>query len=391
MAEKQKKVCMVVHEYYPKDFRVRREAETLIQNGYAVDVICLKKIGERFRDNWNKVNIYRLPVKRHRGSPLWVYLLEYGSFTILAFLILSWLFIKKRYDVVHVHNPPDILVLTSLVPSLFGATIIFDIHDRVPLLFQSRFGNTNNLALKIARLSEKTAVSYANRVIVAVPSYKKMLVNDSIPSSKITVLLNTADEKYFHPMTPEIEEPNDKIIKLFYHGTLLERYGLDVLVEAASLLKKDGIEFTLTIIGEGDFKKTLVELIEKLGIKECVHFGQFVLLDHLPREIAKADLCIVPNRKGIFMDNVLPTKLFEYIVMEKPVVVSRTTEVVETFSDNEITYFEPGDAGDLKNKIILFAGNRNSFKDKVKKAKEKYSTIAWSKQQDILAALYKNL
>ncbi len=240
-----KKVCMIVHEYYPKDFRVRREAEALIENGYKVDVICLKKSDEKFEDKWKKVKIHRLPVKRHRGSPLIIYILEYFNFFFFAFFKLLHLYIQNKFDIIHVHNPPDFLVFVTIIPKFFGAKIIIDIHDRVPILYLSRFGlHKNHPLIYLISFVEKMAINFANKLIVSVDIHKKMFAEMKIPTNKIKVVLNAADENYFYPRQLKSIKKNEKL-KLFHHGTLLERYGRDIIIEAASLLKKKSINFSL--------------------------------------------------------------------------------------------------------------------------------------------------
>src|SRR5213593_3403398 len=77
--------CMVVHNYYPLgEPRVEREAQALVNHGYEVDVICLQREGEPVVDTKAGVQVYRLPVKRHRGRGLAVQLLEYLAFFVMA-------------------------------------------------------------------------------------------------------------------------------------------------------------------------------------------------------------------------------------------------------------------------------------------------------------------
>ena len=87
-SERPRFVCMLCHSYYPWDPRVRREAECLIDAGYSVDVLCLKKPGEPASDSYNGVSIYRLPIKRHHGSGVLVYLGEYVAFLLIAAIAL---------------------------------------------------------------------------------------------------------------------------------------------------------------------------------------------------------------------------------------------------------------------------------------------------------------
>ena len=48
---------------------------------------------------------------------------------------------RRRFDVVHLHNPPDFLIVAALVPKLLGARVIFDVHDLSPEMFAMRFGD----------------------------------------------------------------------------------------------------------------------------------------------------------------------------------------------------------------------------------------------------------
>lgn len=105
---------MVCQSYYLRDPRPRREAETLADAGFMVDVITLRDKEEKRTETVNGVNIYRLPVMRKRGGTI-RYLFEYFFFFILASLLLTCLFIKKHYRLIQVHTMPDFLVFCSLV------------------------------------------------------------------------------------------------------------------------------------------------------------------------------------------------------------------------------------------------------------------------------------
>ena len=67
-------ICMIVHAYYEEDPRVRREAEALVAAGWEVDVLGLRRAGEGPTAVVAGVNLHRLPVGRHQGAGLFVYL-----------------------------------------------------------------------------------------------------------------------------------------------------------------------------------------------------------------------------------------------------------------------------------------------------------------------------
>ena len=43
-----KKICCVAHHHYDAHPHMRRDLETLVENGYSVDVVCLRKKGQKY-------------------------------------------------------------------------------------------------------------------------------------------------------------------------------------------------------------------------------------------------------------------------------------------------------------------------------------------------------
>src|SRR5215470_14789038 len=106
-----KRVAMVAFSSYPDDPRPRRAAEALADRGMDVDMICLRENGEEAtRDILNRVHIRRIPIRRRRGG-VFGYIYQYSAFTVVCSLLLALKSIRRRYDLIYVHNMPDILVL----------------------------------------------------------------------------------------------------------------------------------------------------------------------------------------------------------------------------------------------------------------------------------------
>ncbi len=131
--------CMVVYAYYPlTETRVQREAEALVDAGYAVDVICLRDQSEQMRERYRGVEVHRLPVGIDKAS-LGHQFLSYVRFCVLAAGHLARLQRQRPYDTVQVHNLPDFLVFSAIVPKLKGVPVLLDLHDLMPEFFASRF------------------------------------------------------------------------------------------------------------------------------------------------------------------------------------------------------------------------------------------------------------
>src|SRR5436309_57195 len=107
MSGRRPSVCIIRHDYYP-DGHVSRDAEALVESGYDVSVIALRRPTEVRRETLDGVSVFRLPVEHRRGS-FWRYVWEYALFFVLATITVTLLHVRKHFRVVEVDNMPDVL------------------------------------------------------------------------------------------------------------------------------------------------------------------------------------------------------------------------------------------------------------------------------------------
>ena len=132
----------------------------LVQGGHRVDLICLREQGQPKKEKKFGCNVYRVNLQRSRTSKL-KYIQLYASFTVRAFFVLNWLYIKYRYDAVHAHNMPDFLVFTAIIPKLLGTKIILDLHDPSPEILMTIFKRANgNRLLKTINGLRRSALNF---------------------------------------------------------------------------------------------------------------------------------------------------------------------------------------------------------------------------------------
>lgn len=348
--------CMVVHAYYPlKEPRVEREAQALVAAGYEVDVICLRNRDEAPTAIADGVRVYRLPVRRHRGAGRAVQFLEYLAFFLLASFRLARLQRHRRYSTVQIHNLPDFLIFAGWPARLQGASLILDIHDLMPEFYASSFGGSlDHTAIRLLRWQERLACRFADHVITVTDLWRDTLIRRGVPPEKVSVVMNVADTRIFKPVAQmNGQRPPDGRFTLIYHGTLVRRYGVDILVQAVSTLREKIPGLQLIIHGRGELLEELQSLVDELGLQEHVCFSdQYLPMEALPDLIRQGDLGIVPNRSDVFTDGILPTKLMEYVALGIPVVAARTTAITSYFDETMVRFFTPDDVDDLAAAIL---------------------------------------
>ena len=244
------KICMIVHKNYYHDVRVRRYVESLVKMGIPVDVICLAPhdLGTVFEEK-DLVRVYPIPIRHGEKSQI-SYIFEYLFSLILYFIRLSILHIKNHYTVIHIHNMPDFLIFSAIIPKIMGTRLVLDIHDPMPEVFLSKFGErSNQLILGLIKLQERLSCWLADEVITVNSICEMNLINRGIPSRKITAVHNYPNSAIFdrNLYLKELGSPREHFT-LIYPGTLAPRYGLETVVRALPQLKTDIPEIRLLII-----------------------------------------------------------------------------------------------------------------------------------------------
>lgn len=383
--------CMVVHSHYPiGEPRVERQAKALIQRGYQVDVICLRSNQEKPFERVDGVDIFRLPVQRHRGRGPAIQMVEYLVFFILAFFRLSFLYLQRRYDSVQIHNLPDFLVFSALVPKLGGARILLDLHDLMPEFFASSFKKgMEHKAVWLLKLQEKLSCRFADHVITVTELWRKTLIERGVAAEKVSVVMNVADEEIFQRVAgsnPGKARKSTESFNLIYHGTLAHRYGIDLLLEALAKVRPQIPEIHLVIHGRGEFIEELRRQAKELNVESLITFStQYLPMTDVPRLIQQADLGIVPYRRDIFTDGILPTKLMEYVALGVPVLAADTPIIRQYFSETMIQYFQPGDASDLAKHILWLYQHRDRLAALAQNADQFNLQYSWNKIADSYA------
>lgn len=343
---------MIVHAYYPLgETRVQREAEALLRHGFQVDVICLRKNGEKAQDEFNGAQVYRLPVRRSKGGSLAKQMLEYLLFCFMAMLTVSRRHFQSRYNTVQVHNLPDFLIFAAWLPKLFGSRVILDLHDLMPEFYAGRFGpGSNAWLLRLIRWQERLACRFADHVITVSEHWRQALIQRGVRADKCSVVMNVADDRIFRPPADGDPQPDrHRGLQLIYHGTVTHRYGLDLALRAVARLQDRCPDVHLTILGSGDAIPGLRKLQRELELDEHVTIlNQLKPAEELPAFIrAVANIGIVPYRNDVFTDGLLPTKLMEYAALGLPAIAARTTAIESYFDESMVSYFEPDNIDDL--------------------------------------------
>jgi len=384
-----KRVAMVLFSYYPADPRPRRAAEALVSRGMSVELICLRENGRApKREVWNGVDISRVPIARRRGGPLG-YLVQYSAFLLMSAGIIVWRSLTRRYDLVYVHNMPDVLVLSGLIPKWYGAKVVLDLHDPMPELMMSIFGIPEKAkSVRLLRLLEKWSMSLADSLVTVSRTFAELFASRSCLANKVRVVMNTPDEEIFRfrpvPLgaTPQ---PGNKSFVIMYHGSLVERNGVHLAVEAFARVRRSIPGAELRIYGSRTpFLDRVMDSVRKDGLEGAVHYLGPKPLEQIVEAIEQCDVGVIPNQRSIFTELNTPTRIFEYLAMGKPTIAPRARGICDYFDDGSLIFFELGNAEDMARKIEYVFKHPAETQATIQRGQEILLRHTWPQQRKIL-------
>ena len=382
-----KRAAVLLFSYYPADPRPRRAAEALAKEGVSVDLICLRASeNEPASETINGVRIFRVQQRRHRGDKK-KYIYQYAAFILAAFTRLTLRSLTRRYDFVHVHNMPDALVFSALVPKALGARIILDLHDPTPELMQTIFNlPEKSLSVRLLKRLEKWSIRFADVVLTVNLACKEIYSSRSCAAEKISVVLNSPDDDIFRFRPPRSSSSNGRNpaqpFVILYHGSLVRRNGFDLAVDALETVKKRIPTARLMVCGERtSFFDEVMESAQERGLSEVVQYVGARNLNQIVEAIESCDLGIIPNHRNIFTEINTPTRIFEYLALGKPVIAPQAKGIQDYFGEGELLFFKLGDAGDLAQKIEFAFFHPHDLEQIVKRGQEIYLAHTWSRER----------
>lgn len=401
------RVCAITSDCYPADPLVRRTAEAAARGGYEYHVICSTEDGQEPEEIFNGVHVHRIcikdgdqkPLGRITAMPFFPTVFLWLCFTILAFYKVARLHISLKFDVVHVHNLPDFLVFSALIPKLLGAKVILHVQDVAPELMAAKAkGLFRSIIFPLAKCEERLSTAFADHVITVGWPMEQLLLKRGVRADKISIVLNSADpsifraEKRTEPFLGNATAARPLI--LMYHGTLSERNGLDIAITALAKACTAAPHIRLHLRGAGEALPYLKQLAQELRIEDHVVFLPRGPLETLADFVAKGDVGIIPYRSDGFMDLVLPTKAYEYAWMRRPIIVSSTVAVRSMFRPESILLCEPANTDSFAEAIVDLYWHPQRRAQLVANAEQDYMDYRWEVcaqgYQELIASLALN-
>jgi len=362
---------MILDNNFPPDIRVEKEARSLINADHKIYLLCLKDKNQPFEELINNISIRRISIAQK-----WFIRKMNSLIFFTKFYHRGWakeiekLILEKRIESLHVHDLP--LVKTALIiGKKYNIPVVADFHENYPACI--RIYNYKTPLWKRIYLNnpkrwqklEKECSEKVNKIIVVVEEAKQRIINDyNINSDKITVVSNTIDVDYFNsiPLDRKLIEKYKNNFIISYVGGFGPHRGIDTAIKSMNSVIKKIPNAKLLLIGGKVNEENLRKLTKNLELEKNIEFTGWQPSEKLPTYIFLSNICLVPHHKNPHTDNTIPHKLFQYMFMKKPVIVSDCKPLKRIINETKAgLIFQAGNPKNLAEKIIQIYKNPNQY------------------------------
>jgi len=248
--------------------------------------------------------------------------------------------------------------------------------------------------LMLLRIEERLACRWARKVIVVADEHIARINSLKGRRENIVVVTNTEDIDYFSgiPVNESalVDYCNDFVI--LYVGSFGLHRGLETAIQAMPTVLEKIPNARLLLVGDGYNRRELEQLSRKIGVDEQVTFIGFQPFEMIPTYIHRSDVCLVPHISTPHVEMTMPNKIFQCMMLGKPVIVSSTRPMMRIVNDAECgLIFKERDAQSLAETIIQLQDEnlRCRLGAKGKRAvKDRYN---WQNTVQTLLRLYHSL
>ena len=225
----------------------------------------------------------------------------------------------------------------------------------------------------IVHMFERKLLNSSKIYIVAVSEDLKTFLSSSFPRANIMKIYNgIADMGNHKDCRNDLREQYNLKQGEIWIGTaarLTYVKNLDMLIRVGKGLKEKGVNFRISIFGEGNLKNELQLAIAQNGISDCVYLEGFT--DEIIPIISSLDYFVMTSEhEG------LPMSLLEAMFLETPVICTAVGGIKEVVLNNETGFLVPSnDADAMVNAILKLDADVVLREDMVLRARERVFSV----------------
>jgi len=269
-----------------------------VHKGFQVDVIAPHAYGSKSHEIIDGVNIFRYRYFFERLQTLTYHgginaNLKNNKFN---YLLVPFFFLFQAVEIVRrlKNNQYDVIHSHWLIPQSFLCVFLckFVLKNKTPIICTSHGGDLYSLNGGIMqRLKQWTANNCAHLCVVS-EAMKKDCKEMELTTEDISVLPMGVDLQYLFIPSVNVERHDNRII---FVGRFVEKKGIDVLIDAISLVKDSVPLVEVILVGDGPLRDEVDSKIRELSLDDNVKICGGVSNSELPDLYSSANIAVIPS------------------------------------------------------------------------------------------------
>lgn len=268
------------------------------------------------------IKVTRVPLYPSHDRSVLRRIANYLSFAITAFIY--GVFFVRRIDVIYAYHPPlSIGAVAVVLKFLRGWRVVLDVQDLWPDTLKATGMLNNETVLSLIGRAASFIYRWCDMVVVLSKGFQEKLVSQGVPRAKVEVIHNWADEEKLRNCEDVIAFVNSTktSFNILFAGNIGSAQSLDVVVDAAVLLKKrkSGVRFIL--LGAGLEVGSLQNEVKIRGL-DNIEFLPSVPMEEVGAYLRAADALLVHLRRDELFKITIPSKTQAYMAVGKPILMA---------------------------------------------------------------------
>ncbi len=282
---------------------------------------------------------------------------NYLSYMVSA--ILTFVFFCRRPKIIIATSPQFFCGWAGVICSYLKWTrFILEIRDIWPESIVTVGAMNKGLLTRLLELLERQMYRSANHIVAVGQGYRDNIVAKVDVGDRISVVTNGVDPEQFQPRPPSRSFLRDHDLEdrfvCSYVGTIGMAHGLDVVIRAAAGLRERGRDdIVFCLVGDGARRQELERSVREQGLDNLVRFTGRLSKTEIPCVLASSDCLLVHLKKSELFETVIPSKIFEAMAMQRPLIMGVRGESAEIVrASGSGIEMEPDNELDLVNAVI---------------------------------------
>ncbi|MCA9135472.1 MAG: glycosyltransferase family 4 protein [Planctomycetales bacterium] len=247
--------------------------------------------------------------------------------TYLLSSLFAFIFFVRRPNVIVATTPQFFCGVAGVLASwLKWRPLVLEVRDIWPESIVTVGAIRRGWVIRVLEMMERWMYRSASHIVAVGPGYRDNILSKVDAGDRISMVTNGVDPKQY-----QLDGDCDRFVDQYelrsrfvcsYIGTVGMAHGLDVVINAAERFKKaDRDDVVFLVVGGGARLSEMRQTVKDRDLGGLIKLTGRVDKSEVPKALLASDACLVHLSKVDLFQHVIPSKIFETMAMQRPIIM----------------------------------------------------------------------